>query len=456
MSARLSPIFYVAVREEGSSQAERLDFDQTNRVLSLSYEDSEKKTDLLRLEVDNWDLSNFDDPIWKPGNTLIVTWGYVGNTAPVRECVIQKVTGSTKLSVEAQGKTVLLNKEVKSTTWPNRTRSSVVEEIAKAAGYDNSSVRFIEPTTEVFDVITQARQTDAQFVKRLADLEGFEFFIDHSGFHWHKRLLDKAPLRVLQWYLPPAVGDIIGFNVETDIFAKPAEVTAKGRDPLNKKPIEATGSDEKTARTALGPIAPIVAASSANGAVKAAAAAAGGSAPGLFAAAIASAAVFPTTETSPTQAKREADGAYRRSVQSTIKLTLEIVGDPGIVAKSVIEVRGISKRLSGLYYVTDAMHSVSSGGYKTTLKCQSDGTNGHVEDIAKLSINEDSKASVNKARGPAERVGTTSSFPALVPVQVKNKDGSLGPVQYVPADKLNAALAKTQQERGATVGSTTK
>jgi phage protein D len=444
VSDRLAPVFFVSVRQEGRTEEERLDFDLTNRVLAFSYEDSEKKTDLLKLEVDNWDLANFDDPIWKPGNTLIVSWGYAGNMAPTRECVIQKVMGATKLTVEAQGKTVLINKETKSTTWPNRTRSSVVEELAIAAGYESEKVRFIEQTTEVFDTITQSRQTDAQFIKRLADLEGFEFFIDHSGFHWHPRRFDKAPIRVLQWYLPPDVGDVISFNVETDIFAKPAEVTTKGRDPLNKLPITATGADNATNRAALGPIAPIVGASASAAAVGAAIAAGGAAVSGLFSTAVASAMVLPTTETSIKQAKREADGAYRRSVQSTVKLTLELVGDPGIIAKSVVEVRGISKRLSGLYYVTDATHSISSSGYKLTLKCQSDGTHGHVEDIAKLSITE-SKASVNKQRGAADNG-------ALIPFQVKNKDGTLGPITYVPADKVAGALEKVKQGRGADVG----
>ena len=483
MKSNAAPIFYISVREEGKAESEALDFDMTNKVLSLTYEDSEKKTDLLKLEVDNWDLKNFDNPIWKPGNIIIVTWGYVGNTAPTRECVIQKVTGGIRLTVEAQGKTVLLNRQVQSTTWRNRTRSSVVDDIAQAAGYVNSSTRFIEKTTEVFDTISQSRQTDAQFVKKLADLEGFEFFIDHSGFHWHPRKLDRAPLRVLQWYSPPDVGDIINFNVETDVFAKPAVVEVRGRDPLNKVPIQGVGSNEFTSRSALAPVDPLAPPGvrigrttvstpwgvrvgtttvenlrgpqyQANSGIRRGVTTVehlrGPQYQNLNAV---SSAIIPTTETSSAQIRREADGAYRRSVQSAVKLTVEMVGDPGIIAKSVIEIRGISKKLSGLYYITDATHSISSSGYKLTLKCQSDGTHGHVEDIASLSIEETkTNATLNKKRASTDTRG-------LVPFQIQNKDGTLGPITYVPSSLVAEGLdyaAKGQGERVGIVGITKK
>ena len=58
----------------------------------MEYQDSEKKADQLKLTVDNWDLSNFDNPVWRAGNKVTITWGYPGRMSPVRECVIQKVT----------------------------------------------------------------------------------------------------------------------------------------------------------------------------------------------------------------------------------------------------------------------------------------------------------------------------------------------------------------------------
>jgi phage protein D len=385
-TARDAPVFYVLVQPEGAPEATRLDL--TSQVLSFEYEDSEKKADLLKLSVNNWDLRNFDDPVWKQGNKLIVAWGYASRLCPARECIIQKVTGAQTLTVEAQAKSVLLNKEVKSKTYENTTRSEIVHAIAKEHGYGDDQ-RDIEETREVFVVTSQARATDAQFIKRLADIEGFEFYVDFDGFHWHPRRLGQKPLRVLQWYLPPDVGDIESFTVENDIFAKPAKVQTKGIDPLAKKEISGEGSDAKTARTTLAPMPDLIAVDSTTG---------------VFSTAtqVASSEVRPTTETSATAAKREAEGVFRRVQQTTVKLNMGLVGDPDIFAKSVLEVRGLGKRLSGLYYVNQANHKIDGSGYKLALKTSSDGTHGHSESLTAADTTTPSaasKAALNKNRG---------------------------------------------------------
>jgi len=87
LQQRTDPQFSVTVVPEGSTE-ERVDLSE--RVLSFVFEDSEKKADKLVLTVDNWDLKNFDDPVWKKGNILEVSWGYPGDMAPTREVVIQK------------------------------------------------------------------------------------------------------------------------------------------------------------------------------------------------------------------------------------------------------------------------------------------------------------------------------------------------------------------------------
>ena len=78
---RTEPVFYVKVAPEGEG-AERVDL--SHKVLSFVFEDSEKKADKLLLTVDNWDLKNFDDPVWRKGNILEVSWGYPGDMAPAR------------------------------------------------------------------------------------------------------------------------------------------------------------------------------------------------------------------------------------------------------------------------------------------------------------------------------------------------------------------------------------
>jgi hypothetical protein len=251
---RTEPVFFVKVKPEGGGD-ERVDLSE--RVLSFVFEDSEKKADKLVLTVDNWDLSNFDDPVWKKGNLLEVAWGYPGEMAPARECVIQKVTGFQQLSVEAHAKSVLMNKLAKCRTFENKKRSDVAREVAEENGY-GGQLQDIEDTGEVLPLITQARMTDAQFLRQLATREGFEFYVDFDGLHFHRRRLDQRPVRVFRWYTAPEVGEVLAVNIENDVTAKPGAVSVRGRDPFTRRDIDERGSNATTTRDSLAPVIELV------------------------------------------------------------------------------------------------------------------------------------------------------------------------------------------------------
>jgi phage protein D len=419
------PVFYVLVQPEGAPEASRVDL--TDKVLSFEYTDSETKTDILKLTVDNWDLSNFDDPIWKPGNTLIVSWGYVGYTVPARTCIIQKVSGSTQISVEAQSKDVLMNKVGRVRTFENKTRSEIVDEIARQNGFLDPSTRDIEVTTKRLESVAQTGLTDMQFIKRLAQLEGKEFYVDHAGFHWHQRRTGQRPSRVIQWYLPPAVGDIISFDVDIDVFAKPAKVVAKGHDPVKGKDITVTASKDETPAPATGIEALLV---SIFGEI-------GGASLPVEPDAEANMSVDPrmsvnqnltseevrsTTEVDVELAELEAAGRYRKTSQAAIKLSVELVGDPGIAAKSILDIRGISKRLSGKYFVNEAVHKIGTSGYTLSLKCTTNGTNGYP---AAATAPANTQSTPNTEQQP-----NTQEAPQDYDALLVSKYGEVGAVSY--------------------------
>jgi hypothetical protein len=87
----------------------------------------------------------------------------------------------------------------------------------------------------------------------------------------------------------------------------------------------------------------------------------------------ATATVAPTSAPTKNASNREANARFVRAEREAVKLSLQVVGDPTIAAKTVVEVRGISPLLSGKYYITEAKHSVSSSGYVCDLKLKRDG-----------------------------------------------------------------------------------
>lgn len=394
---RTEPVIFVTVVPEGSA-SHRVDLSE--KVLSLVYEDCEHKADKLVLSVDNWDLANFDDPVWKKGNLLEVSWGYPGDMAPTRQVVIQKVTGAQLLAIEGYARSVLMNKITRSRTFEGLTRSDVVRKIAEENGYGPVQ-QHIETTGHVLPVITQARMTDAQFLRRLAKLEGLEFYVDFDGLHFHQRRLGQRPTRGLRWFTPPEVGEIISFHIDNDVTAKPGAVSVQGRDPIQKKDIHERGSNAGTQRDSLAPVIEIV--DPETGATR------------LERRNI-SEETRSTTEPTSATAKRQADAAYRAAQQVTVELSATVLGDPSLLAKTVVELQGIGQRLSGKYYLREAKHKVDGSGYTIELKCLRD---GH------------SQVGGAPTQGKLNRASAADNDPgALRPVEVVDRETGQTHIEY--------------------------
>jgi phage protein D len=355
---RSAPVMSVQVTTQGGlGQRE----DVTLRCLSLTFDDEEKGASKLELELDNYDLAIFDDPVWKKGNLVEFAWGYAGRMALARQAVIQKISGFTTIKVEALAQSILMNKIQKSRLFENMTIGQVVAQIAKENGYDATRQIFDSDTGPTLPSLTQARLTDAQFIRSLANKLGFEFFVDTDGFHFHRRKFGAKPVRTFVYFIDPSQGDIISITVENDVTAKPGAVTAKGRDPLLKTDISETANNASTSRDAVAPVLEVVDKQTGDTSLQSN---------------VASEATTLTNAPNAALAKKEADGRYIQSTQTTVMLAMTAIGDPTVGAKQVIEIQNISRRLSGRYYVKGAKHKVSGTEYTMELKCRSDGSSG--------------------------------------------------------------------------------
>jgi len=485
MSERSAPLIYVTVKDvSGNSQRVT---EQTHRVKSLVYTDNQKQADKCALKVDNFDLSNFDDPLWMQGNLVQVSWGYAGNMALTRECLIMKVKGFMELTIEARGKSVVMDAAKRSRTFKGMTRSQVVQQIAREYGYDGERL-LIEDTGAKFPFITQANTTDAQLLRKLASQQGFEFYVDQDGLHFHEAKLLQPPLRSFIWYTDPGRGDVTNIDVETDVTKRPAIVTKTVRDPLTKQTTTVSASNATdTEREGTGEITLIKSPDLRTGALERSysggvppAAAAQSAAPpassagvvrsegaggleisllkseDLRSAALESTSVAATTAYAPVDqgplmcspeggaeaAKTEAKAKFRAGQRGAVKITLEAVGDPSMLAKSIVTLSGVGQRLSGAYYVQEVEHSVAPGKYAMKLKMLSDGTGPTTR--AKLGAEsglpvvagEPSRAK----KSPASVTGTPCDKDALQPVPILDKSGqqiATGWRERVPATKAS-------------------
>jgi len=351
---RSEPVVLLRVKVDGAD--ERVDLG--GRLIGFTFEDSDNKTDKASIQIDNWDLLFFDSQLIVKGALLEVSWGYPDRMSPVRELVVRKVKGFTTLQVEAHAKSVLMNRIAMCRVFENVTRSDVAKQIAEENDFSGSFAE-IEDTEETFECINQAGETDARFLTRLARREGFRFWVDQTGLHWHSRRFDQPPARVYRYFTDPNQGDILDVSLDNDVLAKPGRSRVRGRDARRRSSIDVSGSDADTPRDSLGDVIEVVDPETGTTTLDRR---------------NATASVRTSAASTEGRARREANARFRSSSQKTVELKLQVVGDPEQLAKTLIEVQGISQFLSGKYYVKNVKHVLSSSGYVMDLDCIKDAT----------------------------------------------------------------------------------
>jgi phage protein D len=358
VTATLYPVFFVRIKREGAPLALRVVEDASTpaegeqviraKITQLVYEDNDEKADTLKLTVDNFDLAYWDTPWVKPGDLIKAKWGYPGNMSGQVEAVVTKVRGNGHtLTIEANGKEYLFNKTVRPRTWPATgvgvKRSDVVRAIAAEYGYTTNAE--VVDSVVVLPHIIQAKLTDHQMLVELAKREGYVFYIDANGLYWGPRKLNQPVLRTIDRsdLFPP------GFTVESDLFARPGAVTAKGRDPDKKKDFKATADNDTTkGQPVLAGTREVV--DERTGATS-------------FQKTVATATTVATTAKTEADAKRQVAGIYQNSQLGAVKGSFGMVGDPTMRAKSIVQLTGFGSLLVGKYYLTQVVHTVGPSSY---------------------------------------------------------------------------------------------
>ena len=370
--------------DEKAGSGEPLDL--AGRIIGFTFEDAEKKADKVSLQLDNFDLALFDREDLLGGAVLEVSWGYPGNMSVPRRVVVKKLKGFSTLTVEGQALSALMNREAKTRSWENVTRSEVARQIAEEHGYEGQFID-IDDTEETLDVVNQTAETDARFMRRLAAREELEFYVDDGGFHFHERRQNAAPTHVFTWYADPGRGDVISINVESDLVRRAGRVSVRGRDPLQRTTVEASTTSASADRSTISEVIEVV--DPETGATS-------------LETRNATASVQPTSVTNAARAQRESQARFRRAERETMKLSLQVVGDPTLHAKSIVEVRGISGLLSGKYYVNDVKHVISSSGYVCELKLTRDGTGRRARTVAQSQRSQGGSRNTSQPRTDSE------------------------------------------------------
>ncbi len=379
---------------------EAVPLDLHDRILSLSFEDNDTKADRLTLQLANPDLALFEREDLAAGTILQVAWGYPERMSAPRRVVIRKLKGFETLTLEAQALSTLLDRQTKIRSWRNATRAQVAREIAAEHGWQAAAL--IDDTKEILDTINQAAETDARFLTRLAAKEGFVFYLNEDGFGWHARKKEAAPARVLTWR--GGEGDVLSIQMESDFRHRVGATTLKARDPLTKANIEATATAQSVERTTLAEVVEVVDPETGQTTLQTRNATQSTQSAG---------------STDPASLQKQADEQFKRAEQDAVELSVRIIGDPALRAKTIVEMRGIGGWLSGKYYVQNVQHQVDGSGYVCQLKLQRDGSGQRARQIAQV-------------QGGTPNTQTLGKPGAMEPIEVIDPETGLSRTEFRP------------------------
>lgn len=373
-----------------ASEKQRLDI--SDKLIGFRYEDSDEKSDKLVLTLRNFDLSLFDSKLLKRGNFLDVQWGYPGNMSPTRRCVIQRVKGSTTLTVEAMSMSMVMHTVKKTRVWENKTRGEIAKEIAASYGYETGNIFISEDLYQTKrETITQGNKTDAEFLKVMAGKQA-QFFVDYDGFHFHKRKFNQPSVRRYIWYIDNR-SELIDFDIDFDgVGGGGGVISGKGRDTIKKETYEVQASNEDTVREGLAEYQAILRHDPETRE--------------LSWDVLSKFELKALPDDNAEKAKERVDSEFIKGQQEVMKLTATVIGDPNLVAKSVVTFENISQTYSGAYYIKNAIHSFGNGSaYTIQLQCIRDGFNSGDSASASNAKKDEAKKQVDAANDPnAEQV----------------------------------------------------
>jgi hypothetical protein len=407
------------VEDKERTKVDNLFQDISHHVVSLSFSDSDEKAPMMNIILDNRNIDLLDNPAISNGNPIAVTFGYPGWFFKPQMFVVDEVRGFTDLELICLPKVLATGNKAKNRIHKGLTKAEVTLAILKEVTGVSSEVdtfglglrdlsgsveirkrtvaNFIRKNKLTFggeegfifkekaleDLrkgdFQQGRQSNLQFLYRLAEKNNYQLYIQNGILTFAPRKFDSKPIWSFTYYnnRKDATKEILDFNIDSfRVIDHVAVIEVKSWDSIKKKARTGTGSDSSTKRDTLGS--------------KTVASIKGNLKSGQT---MAAKKVLTSPEPNEKSVQNEAETHFKQSESNQLKATMTVIGNPDMLSGNIIDIQGISKRMSGSWYIKEANHSLAEGsGYVTTLKLIRGGVDGGAFP------NKDKNASVNKKK----------------------------------------------------------
>ena len=367
------PAFIVKVQNEELKRV------VMNDIMSVTYTDSLANVDSFEMTVNNWDAAarTFDETAFKysnkntfnPWKDVELQMGYYRNGQnELRTMLIGEITtmtpnfpqsGASTLTV--RGLNLFHRFRTKQETKPffKKKDSDIAKEIVNNIATElrkkspqlkltldqKDYDRNIKQEQEI-DYLLMDNQFPIRFLMERARDLGYELSMEESSdgnnreviFHYRPNSDVERNTYILEWGK-----SLISFQPTFQVANQVAELTVRGWNPQQKKPIEVTVKRSQikgiVTPSELGVTEPDLAKKQEI--------------------------VIDRPISNKAEAKQIATNRLKTIGESLVEAKGKTIGVPDLRAGSKVEIRGFGDRFSGTYIVTSSTHTISDGGYTT-------------------------------------------------------------------------------------------
>ena len=336
--------------------------DLYENLIRLEVEVDEKLAAMFRLQIGialqpdgTWTF--LDDErfrVWQPvtieaglesGIEEIIS-GYITHVKPAFSSDMTQCT----LEVWGMDSSVLMDREEKLKEWPNKKDSDIAAEIFGQYGLTPE----VEDTAVIHDEAvstTIQRETDIQFLRRLALRNGFECYVEGTTGYFRSPQIDAPSQPVLAVHFGDET-NVQNFSLEVNALT-PANVTMFQIDRAAKEVLDVTRSSSEQ---------PALGATDADGLLAA------GMKPGVVV-------VGGVVATGQPEMTALCQGLYDEGSWFVTGQGDVAANDYGHVlkARQPVTIKGVGETYSGIYYVTHVTHAFTPDGYTQSFRVKRNG-----------------------------------------------------------------------------------
>lgn len=331
-------------------------------LVSLEVELDDSLAAMFRLQIaialqPNGSWTYLDDERFRVWQPVTITAGFESGTEElisgyithVKPAFTADVTQCT-LAVWGMDATVLMDREEKLKDWPNKKDGDIAAEIFSQYGLSPE----IEDTAVIHDEAistTIQRETDIQFLRRLAIRNGFECYVEGTTGYFRSPQLDALPQPVLAVHFGDET-NVQQFSLEVNALT-PANVVMFQIDRTTKEVVAVTTESSQQATL---------------GETDAAGLLTVGMSPGVVV-------LGGIVATGQPEMAALCQGLYDQGDWFVTGEGGVAANDYGHVlrARQTVTIKGIGETYSGIYYVTHVTHSFTPEGYAQSFRVRRNG-----------------------------------------------------------------------------------